>query len=95
MSLVREKVKAIVCLGVTTKKLLTLGNVVDMMIEVSNMNDAVRMAQKINGKGDTVLSPACASFDLFENHGIKRESIQTSSMICDITNNSFITKKTK
>ena len=46
-----------------------IGNVVDMMIEVSNMNDAVRMAQRLTEKGDTVLlSPACASFDLFENY---------------------------
>ena len=39
------------------------------MVEVSNMNDAVRMAQRLTEKGDTVLlSPACASFDLFENY---------------------------
>jgi UDP-N-acetylmuramoylalanine--D-glutamate ligase len=40
-----------------------------MMIEVDNMNDAVRMAQRLTEKGDSVLlSPACASFDLFENY---------------------------
>ena len=39
------------------------------MVEASNMNDAVRMAQRLTEKGDTVLlSPACASFDLFENY---------------------------
>lgn len=70
MSLVREKVKAIVCLGVDNKKIIdAFGNVVDIMVEVSNMNDAVRMAQRLTEKGDTVLlSPACASFDLFENY---------------------------
>ena len=70
MSLVREKVKAIICLGVDNKKIIDVfGNVVDMMIEVSNMNDAVKMAQRLSEKGDTVLlSPACASFDLFENY---------------------------
>ena len=70
MSLVREKVKAIICLGVDNKKIIDVfGNVVDMMIEVSNMDDAVRMAQRLSEKGDTVLlSPACASFDLFENY---------------------------
>jgi UDP-N-acetylmuramoylalanine--D-glutamate ligase len=70
MSLVREKVKAIVCLGVDNKKIIdAFGNVVDMMVEVSNMNDAVKMAQRLTEKGDTVLlSPACASFDLFENY---------------------------
>jgi UDP-N-acetylmuramoylalanine--D-glutamate ligase len=70
MSLVREKVKAIICLGVDNKKIIdAFGNVVDMMVEVDNMNDAVRMAQRLTEKGDTVLlSPACASFDLFENY---------------------------
>jgi UDP-N-acetylmuramoylalanine--D-glutamate ligase len=70
MSLVREKVKAIVCLGVDNKKIIdAFGNVVDIMVEVSNMNDAVKMAQRLSEKGDTVLlSPACASFDLFESY---------------------------
>jgi UDP-N-acetylmuramoylalanine--D-glutamate ligase len=44
-------------------------NVVDVVLEVTNMDDAVRMAQRLTEKGDTVLlSPACASFDLFENY---------------------------
>jgi UDP-N-acetylmuramoylalanine--D-glutamate ligase len=70
MSLVREKVKAIVCLGVDNKKIIDVfGNVVDIMVEVTNMDDAVRMAQRLTEKGDAVLlSPACASFDLFENY---------------------------
>ena len=70
MSLVREKVKAIICLGVDNKKIINVfGNVVDMMIEVDNMSDAVKMAQRLSEKGDTVLlSPACASFDLFESY---------------------------
>jgi UDP-N-acetylmuramoylalanine--D-glutamate ligase len=70
MSLVNEKVKGIICLGVDNKKIIeAFGNVVDVMIEVDNMNDAVRMAQRMTEKGDTVLlSPACASFDLFENY---------------------------
>jgi len=70
MSLVREKVKAIICLGVDNKKIIDVfGNVVDMMVEVTSMEDAVKMAQRLSEKGDTVLlSPACASFDLFENY---------------------------
>lgn len=70
MPLVREKVKAIICLGVDNKKIIdTFGSVVDIMVEVDSMNDAVRTAQKIAERGDTVLlSPACASFDLFESY---------------------------
>jgi UDP-N-acetylmuramoylalanine--D-glutamate ligase len=70
MSLVHEKVKAIICLGVDNKKIIdAFGNVVDVMIEVDSMNDAVKMSQRLAEKGDNVLlSPACASFDLFENY---------------------------
>jgi UDP-N-acetylmuramoylalanine--D-glutamate ligase len=70
MAMVREKVKAIICLGVDNKKIIDMfGNVVDIMVEVSTMEDAVKMAQRLTEKGDTVLlSPACASFDLFENY---------------------------
>ena len=70
MSLVHEKVKAIICLGVDNKKIIdAFGNVVDVMIEVDSMSDAVKMSQRLAEKGDNVLlSPACASFDLFENY---------------------------
>lgn len=70
MELVNEKVKAIICLGVDNKKIIdAFGSIVDMMVEVSTMKDAVKTAQHIAEKGDTVLlSPACASFDLFENY---------------------------
>jgi UDP-N-acetylmuramoylalanine--D-glutamate ligase len=70
MSMVREKVKAIICLGIDNKKIIDeFGNVVDIMVEVSSMEDAVKMAQRLTEKGDTVLlSPACASFDLFDNY---------------------------
>ncbi|THF51206.1 UDP-N-acetylmuramoyl-L-alanine--D-glutamate ligase [Flavobacterium supellecticarium] len=70
MPLVREKVKAIVCLGVDNSKIIeAFGNVVDVMVETTSMTEAVKIAQKMAEKGDTVLlSPACASFDLFESY---------------------------
>ena len=70
MPLVREKVKAIICLGVDNRKIVqTFCNVVDLIVETSGAEEAVKVAYKIAEKGDAVLlSPACASFDLFENY---------------------------
>lgn len=67
---VNEKVKAIICLGVDNEKLFnTFGNMVDIIVETQFMSEAVKIAYKIAEAGDTVLlSPACASFDLFENY---------------------------
>lgn len=69
MEFVHEKVKAIICLGVDNRKIIeAFGSIVDMMVEVTSMSDAVKTAQHLAEKGDTVLlSPACASFDLFES----------------------------
>ncbi len=66
---VNEKVKAIICLGVDNKKLFeTFGSMVDIMVETQFMSEAIKIAYKIAEAGDNVLlSPACASFDLFEN----------------------------
>ncbi len=70
MPLVREKVKAIVCLGLDNTKIKdAFGNVVDLMVETFAMEEAVKVAYKIAERGDSVLlSPACASFDLFKNY---------------------------
>ncbi|SHJ05395.1 UDP-N-acetylmuramoyl-L-alanine--D-glutamate ligase [Algibacter luteus] len=67
---INEKVKAIICLGVDNEKLMnTFGNMVDVIIETQFMSEAVKIAYKIAEAGDNVLlSPACASFDLFENY---------------------------
>ena len=69
-ALVNEKVKAIICLGIDNEKIIkAFGNVVDIMVETHSMEDAVKVAYRLSKKGDNVLlSPACASFDLFENY---------------------------
>ena len=68
--LVNEKVKAIICLGVNNDKIIrAFGNVVDIMVETHSMEDAVKVAYRLSKRGDAVLlSPACASFDLFEDY---------------------------
>jgi UDP-N-acetylmuramoylalanine--D-glutamate ligase len=68
--LVVEKVKAIVCLGTDNTKIHeAFGDVVSLMVNVDNATDAVQSAFHFAEKGDVVLlSPACASFDLFKNY---------------------------
>ena len=70
LPLVREKVKAIICLGLDNKKIIeTFSSISDLIIETSSMNDAVNSAYRIAKPNDVVLlSPACSSFDLFENY---------------------------
>ncbi len=67
--LVQKRVKALICLGADNTPLHSaFGKCVDIMVNTSNMHDAVRMAYQLGNPGDVVLlSPACASFDLFEN----------------------------
>ncbi|AFL81353.1 UDP-N-acetylmuramoylalanine--D-glutamate ligase [Aequorivita sublithincola DSM 14238] len=70
LPLVNEKVKAIICLGVDNQKIINaFGNVVETIIETDSMAMAVQVAYKLVENNNTVLlSPACASFDLFENY---------------------------
>ena len=68
--LVKEKVKAIVCLGIDNKKIHdAFRSMVNVIIDTNNALDCVKQAFRIAEKGDVVLlSPACASFDLFKNY---------------------------
>ncbi|MBL7790222.1 MAG: UDP-N-acetylmuramoyl-L-alanine--D-glutamate ligase [Chitinophagales bacterium] len=68
--LVKKRVKALVCLGVDNLKLqTTFSGVIDVIISTDSMKDAVRSASQLAEKGDAVLlSPCCASFDLFQNY---------------------------
>ncbi len=68
--LVKEKVKSIICLGTDNRKIHeAFGNIVSTIVNTSTPSEAVHAAFHFAGKGDVVLlSPACASFDLFKNY---------------------------
>ncbi|MDD3200969.1 MAG: UDP-N-acetylmuramoyl-L-alanine--D-glutamate ligase [Bacteroidales bacterium] len=68
--LVREKVKALICLGLDNKKLHDFfGDKVPFICDTTSAQDAVKKAAELAVPGDTVLlSPCCASFDLFKNY---------------------------
>lgn len=69
-ALVKEKVKYIICMGLDNIKIhQAFQNDVDMIINTLSAKEAVHVASRLAAKGDCVLlSPACASFDLFDNY---------------------------
>ena len=68
--IVKEKVKTIVCLGVDNKKIIeAFKDIVPIIVETRSAKEAVQKAYELASPDETVLlSPACASFDLFENY---------------------------
>lgn len=77
---VNEKVKAIICLGKQNDKLFkNFQSMVDTIVETQFMSEAVKIAYKIAEAGDNVLlSPACSSFDLFENYEDRGQQFKAS-----------------
>ena len=69
-ALAQEKVKAIICMGLDNKKIHdSFGDIVSEMHDVTSAQDAVQLASRLASSGDVVLlSPCCASFDLFKNY---------------------------
>lgn len=78
--LVKEKVKAIVCMGTDNKKIHdAFGNIIKDMADATSAEEAVALAYKMSKKGDVVLlSPCCASFDLFKNYEDRGRQFKTA-----------------
>jgi len=79
-TLVKNKVKAIVCLGINNRPIhKAFGDLVEIIIDTQSSSEAVTTAYNIAKKGDTVLlSPACSSFDLFKNYEDRGNQFKTA-----------------
>lgn len=87
MDLVKEKVKALICLCEDSSKLFAaFEGIIPIIKETKEVTEAVKMAYELASEGDTVLlSPACASFDLFDNYMARgdlfRESVVNYQLV--------------
>jgi len=88
-ALVREKVKALVCLGLDTVKLEDFfAGKVDSLVVTRSMEAAVHEAAALAEQGDVVLlSPACASFDLFKNYEHRGDQFRQAVLALTNTEN--------
>jgi UDP-N-acetylmuramoylalanine--D-glutamate ligase len=70
LPLIEGRVKALICLGTDNQKLHdAFGDSIDLIVDADSASEAVRLSYELGMKGDVVLlSPACASFDLFESY---------------------------
>ncbi|MFM2232907.1 MAG: UDP-N-acetylmuramoyl-L-alanine--D-glutamate ligase [Bacteroidota bacterium] len=80
--MVAEKVKAIVCLGIDNEKIHeAFEGIVSTIIDTTSASEAVKAAYEVSEKGDVVLlSPACASFDLFKNYEDRGDQFKKAVM---------------
>lgn len=80
--IMREKVKAIICLGKdnsTLFKIFQYQNIVPLIVDAKEMKEAVEYSYHWAKKGDVVLfSPACPSYDLYENYEVRGNSFKNS-----------------